>query len=289
MQVSNSNHVNISGCNAHDSGGGGIVVTHSDYISLYSDVTYNNSYTSPNQTSGISIGFGTNSDTLPGVHNVVAQNVSYGNIDKVPVPTGSQAGYTTDGNGIVIDTLDNTGAPNAVPFVGQTVVENNIVFNNGGRGIAVFHSSNVIVRNNTAYNNLQDPQFNQTKPAGEFSENGGSNNQFYNNVAYVTGNTAIHYAFVDVYSPGGDVFDYNIGYGGNTKYLFNYGSTGSVFGSHNIVGQNPSFAPGKFFQLQAGSPALASGTFANTPAVDYLGVVRPTNGPIDRGAYQLSH
>jgi parallel beta-helix repeat protein len=182
--------------------------------------------------------------------------------------------------------MDNEGVPNAVPFVGQTLIENNIVFNNGGRGIAVFQSSNLIVRNNTLYNNLLDPQFNPLKQAAELSLNTGANNHFYNNIAYITGNILVHYAFLDVRSTGGDIFDYNVAYGGNTKSLFTYLSTGLTLGAHNLLSDNPMFAPGKFFQLQAVSPALGAGTTDNPPSIDYLGNPRYATGPIDVGAYQ---
>ena len=48
----------------------------------------------------------------------------------------------------------NGSAAGNYPFT--TLVENNLVYGNGGKGIQVFLSDNVTIRNNTAYFNNRD-------------------------------------------------------------------------------------------------------------------------------------
>jgi parallel beta-helix repeat protein len=38
------------------------------------------------------------------------------------------------------------------------LIENNICLGNGGRGISIYKSEKVIVRNNTVYHNLKHPE-----------------------------------------------------------------------------------------------------------------------------------
>ena len=58
---------------------------------------------------------------------------------------------STDGNGIIIDT--NSFGPYTA---GPTLVENNITWGNGGRGVHCLRSAKVVFRHNTSYGNLQD-------------------------------------------------------------------------------------------------------------------------------------
>jgi parallel beta-helix repeat protein len=55
--------------------------------------------------------------------------------------------HRADGNGIVVDLMGDAPA---------TLIAENVVYQNGGRGIHVFRSSNVWVINNTVYQNVLD-------------------------------------------------------------------------------------------------------------------------------------
>jgi parallel beta-helix repeat protein len=65
----------------------------------------------------------------------------------------------TDGNGIIIDDSRNSQGGGGPPYVGTFLIENNLVFDNGGRGINIFESDNVIARNNTLYQNGRTANF----------------------------------------------------------------------------------------------------------------------------------
>jgi parallel beta-helix repeat protein len=57
--------------------------------------------------------------------------------------------YDTDGNGTIIDTFNGSGVERRL-YAYQTLVANNVTYNNGGKGIAIFRSAYVTVDNNTA-------------------------------------------------------------------------------------------------------------------------------------------
>ncbi|HVX56695.1 MAG TPA: right-handed parallel beta-helix repeat-containing protein [Candidatus Saccharimonadales bacterium] len=67
-------------------------------------------------------------------------------------------------------------------YSGRTLVSNNTVYNNGGKGIQVFRSAHVDVLNNTAYDNNLDP-WESAIPRGEINFNGVIDGKVYNNVA----------------------------------------------------------------------------------------------------------
>ncbi|MGO7536933.1 right-handed parallel beta-helix repeat-containing protein, partial [Rhizobium leguminosarum] len=72
-----------------------------------------------------------------------------------------------------------SGHPN---YTFKTLVENNLVYENGGKGIQVTWSDSVTVKNNTAYHNNQDPA-NSGTWRGELSNSASSNNTWVNNIA----------------------------------------------------------------------------------------------------------
>jgi parallel beta-helix repeat protein len=275
IMIVSSHHVSVLQSLAHDSGGGGIVAAWSDYIWIVGNSVYRNAYTNPNQPSGISLGYGFNSDTQPGVHNVVAGNVSYLNMNKVETP----AGYTTDGNGIIVDRMADSGT-----YVGTSVVQNNVVHSNGGRGIAVWHSDNVLVRNNTAYHNLTDPNMVKSY-LGEIQISYCNNCSAHNNISS-TDNTSA-YPILALKSTN-TVIDYNLTFGGKSPWIYPYMSTNVAIGTHNIKNTDPLFAPDTLFKLQPTSPALEAGDPSHAPSTDILGTPRRPTGPIDMGAYQQS-
>ena len=66
-------------------------------------------------------------------------------------------GHTTYGNGIILDDFDHMqGGSTAPPYRAATLVVNNVSFDNGGRGLHVFHSRNVVLVGDVAYHDLKD-------------------------------------------------------------------------------------------------------------------------------------
>src|SRR5262249_38913929 len=109
--------------------------------------------------------------------NIIEFNVAHNNALTQCGSAGNK--YDTDGNGIIMDTLDYF----IKPYPYQTLVAFNIAYNNGGAGVHIFHSSNVTVANNTAFNNQIDP-FNSQGVRPQIDTSGGDNNLVINNIAY---------------------------------------------------------------------------------------------------------
>ena len=178
-----NHHVTIDDNILHDSGCGGVAAQYTDYLTVTHNVVYGNARRSPWQCSGISLYHPEAVDAAPGVHNLIRENVSFDNQNDVVDENISHSnGHTTDGNGIIIDDGDHTQAETNIPaYEGLTLVIGNVVYNNGGRGVHVFHTSNVVVANNVAYQNLKDPKL--QGPAAELSASQSRRVTYLNNIA----------------------------------------------------------------------------------------------------------
>jgi Right handed beta helix region len=135
------NHVTIENNTVYNEPGGGIGTQYADYVNILNNTVYDNAHWSAYGNSGISINVSSNSDTNPGVHDVVSGNTVYGNAQEVPTIGGNTI---TDGEGIILDT--NPG------FVGEMLVENNTVYDNGSAGIESFLTDGAVITGNTLWN-----------------------------------------------------------------------------------------------------------------------------------------
>jgi parallel beta-helix repeat protein len=223
-------------------------------------------------------------------HNVIEYNVAYNNIIN-QCGTASNP-YDTDGNGIIIDTFNNAGSTNVVyPY--QTLVANNVSYNNGGKGVHIFRSDYVTVANNTAYDNNLDP-FNPGIGRGEIDSAESQNNVIINNIAYPVPATSgsdprcegvdytntppytcplmTNVAFDGAGTPGNvsNVWSNNISFGGAPPY--GWGPDGNIMlvpdtmncstgADPNQCNVDPNFVSvaGDNFALQPGSPAIGYG------------------------------
>jgi parallel beta-helix repeat protein len=118
-------------------------------------------------------------------NNAIAWNVTYNN---ATTKCGSAANpYDTDGNDIILDTLNNGVIGSSVvtgpAYPGSVLVAFNIVYNAGGRGIHIFRSEHITVANNSCYNSDLDPYDDGAyRPC--IGDNVGYGNTFFNNLAY---------------------------------------------------------------------------------------------------------
>ena len=152
-----SHHVTIKNCYVHDCGCNGISSRTSDYLTFEGNVVRGNARRSVWNCSGISIWHAVELDQEPGYHIIIRNNVAFENECELPFsPLGHE--NPTDGNGIIIDDFRTT----QVQFAGQkegykaaVLLENNLTFNNGGRGINIYESENVTIRNNTSFHNMR--------------------------------------------------------------------------------------------------------------------------------------
>lgn len=270
-------HITVSNCEIFECAGAGAASMEADYIVYENNLIYNNCWYSIYGNSGISNLNSWNYDDHSSVaySMIIRNNILYGNQLFVPW-TGPCKIY--DGNGIIIDSETNEGK-SFPAYSGRTLIENNVSFNNGGRGIHVYKSANVDIINNTSYFNGKSPELSD----GEITVQNASNIRVFNNIMYARNGERANLRYQ---SPT------NITYGNNLIY----NATSSKIGFTNetdIVGENPQFVEPDLgnpdLRLKEASPARNAGTI-NTgyfSEVDIDGISRFSGGMPDIGAYEF--
>jgi parallel beta-helix repeat protein len=269
--------------------GGGIYTTRADYVTVEENVVFGNAYYSPYGNSGVSFYQNWNSDSSTINKMIIRRNVIYGNKNLIPAlqssPNPSQR-VITDGNGIIIDDSRNSqtySGSTGEPYRGRTYVANNIVYENSARGIHVFSSDNVLVVNNTTYQNSSE----SATPEGEITTICAGKVNVYSNIMYARSdrpaNTRIG---SDQCSAGGaddkatQIYDYNLVFSGTAF---------DTTKSNNLIGQDPEFinVAVKEFGLQSTSPAINAGSPKFYAKQDINRTIRPKGGRADIGAYEV--
>jgi Bacterial Ig-like domain (group 2) len=220
-----------------------------DYIAIIGNIAYNAAQNGSECYSGISIYQPIESDSLAGTHMYIAGNFSYGNVNANPCA----GGIPTDGEGVILDTFDgDQGGLKA--YAGQTVVENNILVANGGRGLQVGNNSigsgpfaTIYLRHNTVWGNNFDRNQNTNAICGELALFRAFNTTVTSNLAETNeatgcGENSI-YAFYVWGGNGTDSVSQNWGYAvSGTTSSGSYNSSGFSFGTSNTFGENAQFA-----------------------------------------------
>jgi hypothetical protein len=293
---------------AHDSGGAGLAALHSDYVRFEGNTVYDNSSRSDYGDSGIDLWEMQASDTLPGFHIVIRNNLSYSNVES-DIPANLQ----TDGEGIILDSFDYADPTyGSTPYTQETLVENNVIWGNGGRGIEASGAqptSYVTIRNNTVFNdNTQQQQY-----GGAEIVSWGNGNSVANNIVILgpdaqngTAANQTTVAIADRCGPssagvqitGGSVWANNVAYSmksGAPLSSSNCITTPSNYSTipvgSNLMGANPDLAAEtaaaptvQDFAIGAGSPAARAGTSTDFAPFDYAYVTRPD--PPSIGAFE---
>ncbi len=285
-------HIMVLNNLIHDSGGGGVGFQHADYFTVIGNTIYNTCNTSQYQESGISIyepaALQNFTPTLvwdtATFHITIANNIVYNNAEKM-------AGAHSDGNGIIIDDWLYTQQAPHTPYPYQGLVQSNLSYNNGGKGIQVFLSLNVTVANNTVFNNNLDVQ-NTATWRGELNNAASNNVKWINNIAWSQpnssdarrNNTAVLMGTYGSYSLANVVWKENLtfdGTTGDTSASLPTPAQLSAFLSANRAGVNPLL---RNLQPLSNSPVIASGS--PTPAYPPMSLYGEALGtPPDIGAY----
>lgn len=281
-----THHVVISNNVVHGSGGHGISASRSDYVTISGNVTYGNASDGP--FSGISIFHPENltgNTSRSGFRIIVRDNISYNNV--------TRTGAHSDGNGIIMDDFRSTQSPERKPYLFKSLVENNLVYGNGGKGIQVDWSDYVTVRNNTAYHNGVD-RVNGGTWRAELSNMNSSHNVWVNNIAVTdpdinSNNRAIDNTSYTGYKNSHNIWQSNLTYNetpGEASVRNTGGNATLTAQDGNLLGVNPMLVnPAKNFHLHAYSPAIDNGTRnQGNIAHDLTGKAR--TGAIDIGAYE---
>ncbi len=287
IEANNVHHIQILNNRIQGCGESGIQFNGSEFITIEGNVTFENA--SSGWFSGISVYQNRNitgTRARPGFRTLVRNNISYRNV--------TRAGEHTDGNGIIIDDFQSTQNADFPSYDFPTLVENNLVYENGGKGIQVTWSDYVTVRNNTAWHNNQDP-LNTGTWRGELSNSQSSNNTWVNNIGVADpslnpNNAAIDNTSYNGYVNAGVVWANNLtfdGTDGSASVRTDGGNAAPSEADGNLLGVDPRFvAPPEDFRLSAGSPAREAGTPAYGVApLDIDGAER-SQGKTDMGAFE---
>lgn len=258
------NEISHFGCN-------GIGATRADYLLVQYNTVHDNAYTSPWACSGISTWSNWNFDKREDVYRVIFRNnLSYRNYNHVEFWMQKKI---TDGNGLIIDALmlDQGVIQDGYQeeYNGAVLVENNIAFENGGRGINIYHSDNVDIINNTTYHNAQHPEIKAELGVGK------SNNlRFLNNVfvAKPDEKMFLFYGSKDI-TFGNNIFTGTKDWGTDLR------------SSTNWIDADPMFVDSENydFRLKSGSPAMGAATQNDSAGITYDGKLRGTSRNL--GAY----
>jgi parallel beta-helix repeat protein len=272
-QANKSHHVIIRNCNISKCGGGGIYVYQSDYITIENNTVSECAWFSPYNNSAISMYQNWNSDTSTEIKNTISGNKCYSNQCYVPsIFENVTAIY--GGNGIMIDDSRNTQFNSTLGvYLGQTYIVNNVIFNNGARGIHSYSSDYIIAANNTLYKNGQTTDTQD----GELTAYESSNITFINNIVFPDSNIPP----ISNYNTTNLVVDNNL-WGENSLLA-------EPFGTNTLIG-NPDFVfPSKNpldadFSLLPTSIAINAGSTIFAPSTDFDGNLRVDM--VDLGAYE---
>jgi hypothetical protein len=112
-------------------------------------------------------------------HNVVEWNAVYNNA--LTECGSATSAYDTDGNNIIMDTLNNAGGT-GIAYPNQTLVAFNVVYNAGGGGVHIFNSEYVTVANNSCFNSYLDP-YNNGSARACIDSTGSYGDTYVNNIA----------------------------------------------------------------------------------------------------------
>ena len=288
ITVWENHHVNILNNKVHDCGGAGIQVGRFDYVLIENNVAYGNAKYNPNQSSGIGLFQARAVDNLPGYHIIVRNNRSYDNINIV-LSSNNNIG-TTDGNGIIVDNFENEGA-DAGPYPHRTLIENNLSYNNGGKGVHLFKSDYVDVFNNTSFHNNTDTRNTGTWRA-ELSLVYSKDTVWRNNIGVANpGDGVLAWNRAILIARSEDmIWENNISYNGSAGDIsvnFSGTSVGESDLANNLLGVNPMFnnAANGDFTLQSNSPAIDAGSdqIVSFGDIDYKA---REAGKVDIGAFE---
>lgn len=289
LQSLTSHHVKFLNNAVHDIGGAGIISIYSDYVAVQGNSVYSTSCCTTVGGSAIAYYEPIAVDSKPGFHNVISSNISFHNFEGADGRSPH-----TEGHGMIMDSF-RLGPSGSYPAA--TLIENNLVYGNGGVGINVYYSNNVTIRNNTVFDNNRDPLI--TYAAGEISVWNSSNVISVNNIAVA--NILAKRQLLSIWDQTwdhtntGNVWANNLTFDGNpgdpSVTTFAQGSGTPITAAHgNILGADPLFVSPlhNVFSLQAGSPAIGKGTVAYAvPAVDIAGNVR-SPAAVDIGAFAFN-
>ncbi|MDX2213845.1 MAG: right-handed parallel beta-helix repeat-containing protein [Oculatellaceae cyanobacterium bins.114] len=236
-----SHHVIVRNNKVSKFPGGGITVLQSDYVTIENNIVHDNAFYSPYGNSGISLFQSWNFDSFTGHKMIIRNNIVYNNANYIPY---YRANRLSDGNGIIVDDTQHTQTDSPFdPYQGRTLVENNLVYYNGGRGISTYKADHVDIFYNTVYYNMRS----LPRPDADVNVNLSNDIRILNNIIVTNRRPATTSS-----NSTNVIGDYNV--------IFN-ATTHAIRGNNDLINVNPQFTDplAGNFTLLSTSPALNQG------------------------------
>ncbi|GEM_PF-2316959 len=268
--LNKTHHIVVRNNIVHDTPGGGIGGGLVDYVTFDNNRVWNTSSYSPYGTSAISLLTPYNLDGNTSSYRfMITNNVVSDAINLFPCSCFHFI-QPTDGNGIILDSFNNKG------YTGRTLVANNLVFNNGGRGIHALNSGYIDVFGNTTYRNSTQAITGE----GEISTQKSKFMRIYNNIFVaapdrpLTNFNAVTDLNVDI--------SHNIMWGGNRDTA----TPGAV--DNRVVDPRFVATSGAYMFRPAANSAAINAAYASAVVMgsDVLGAPRVRGGAADLGAIE---
>jgi parallel beta-helix repeat protein len=271
--------------------GAGVGGSYADWLTFENNRVSNSSWYTPYGSSPMGVLLAKDVDTNTTAYKIVFRgNHISGSGNLFPCNCFSFI-QPTDGNGLILDLFRST-AGGLAAYSGRSLITNNVITDNGGRGIHIFNSQNAdivfntLVRNNTI----------AITGDGELSSQRSRNVRAYNNIVVARTDRPTHVmSFPNAaakLADGASVeFDHNIISGGNpAASQVAVTATQNGLGASNRLNLDPRFVAitgANAFRLRANSPAVDSAWNGVSPlAVDFFGAPRPRGTAADVGAVE---
>ena len=259
--------------------GAGIGSGEADWITIEGNTSRNNCWTTMYAGSGITLSGASNFDTTNDVYkDLIRNNISCGNQTFQP---WSATGKISDGNGIILDVNQHTSTHPNGAYMGRTLVQTNLSYNNGGSGIHSYSANQIDIIGNTAYLNSASPALQY----GEIFANYSNDVRMIDNIMVApVANISAGQAPESINSSTTStnvVFAHNLYFGGNVAPTM---GAGDVIGDPLFV--DPSIDPTVAdFHVKSASPAIQTGIAeAFAPYLDLDG--KPRGITPDKGVYE---
>ncbi|MDQ3814959.1 MAG: right-handed parallel beta-helix repeat-containing protein [Armatimonadota bacterium] len=260
--------------------GQGLGALESDWITIENNVSRYNCWTTIYGTSGISLLGASNFDATDNIYKaLIRNNVCHRNETYQP---WSAIGRVSDGNGIIIDVNQKTDDRPEGSYLGRTLVQSNLCFDNGGSGIHTVKANRVDIINNTACWNSASKSLEYSQIYTYASDDVRIiNNILVAPVADIAAGEKPEPVNRISGKNGKVVFAHNLYFGGNIAPTL---GDGDRIADPQFV--NPSRDPKVAdFHLKAGSPAIGAGRVqAFSPFLDLDG--KPRRAAPTIGAYE---
>ncbi len=279
-------HIRVADCLIEYCGTDGIWASEVDYLTVENNTIRNNCWTT---VEAISAGFScmmyADFDKIDNVTKILVRNNQiYGNQRKTKRKEKDWAPEIYNGNGILFDAnSEDYIYPDY--YLGRSLIQNNLVYGNGGGGIQNWGCGRLDIVNNTIYHNGISPELKW----GNIGLSACKDVRVVNNIVVALPDCPLDYWMPD---RGIDRYTANIV---RINNLYFGGLKPNIKGKGDIVSDpqfvNPSLDPKVAdFRLKPTSPAINAGAqnFPGVPVFDLDGKVSSSQ-QVTRGAYQMHH